>query len=349
MSRILITADVHFGLSGRLDNILWAMRTIREYAHREKIATVCILGDLFHDRESLNIEVLSKSYQFFEEAKEKYSQKWVIFPGNHDMYLRNSWEINTLQTLNRVAHIVEDVKLLKIDGYRFWIIPFVHYESVYMKVLKQIEERWKPGDVLLTHIGVNNATLNECYLLKHWSIVDFDQSKFDRVFAGHFHCHQNVGSRNNVWYPGSPIPFRFDEGMVPHGFIVYDLDSREVEFVDIFDLSIVDGIRPPDYLTITDEMLSDLTDAAGDHVRIQLLQDYTADGLARMASALKSRGVLSVKFVKQKTQQLDIEQTNTDLSLEQPTTLFDKWLEHDKPKKLDLELLKKLNTELVSK
>ena len=223
MSKILITADVHFGLSGKLDDILWAMRTMREYAHNHKISTVCVLGDLFHDRESLNIEALSKSYQFFEEAHSKYNQNWIVFPGNHDMYLRNNWEINSLQTLERVAQVVEDIKLIKIDGRRFWIVPFVHYESVYMKILKAIEEKWKPGDVLLTHVGVNNATLNECYLLKHWSIVDFDQSKFDRVFTGHFHCHQNVGANQNVWYPGSPIPFRFDEGMVPHGFLVYNL------------------------------------------------------------------------------------------------------------------------------
>ena len=84
--------------------------------------------------------------------------------------------------------------------------------------------------------------LNECFLLQNWNIVEFSNSKFDRIFTGHFHCHQKVG--NNVWYPGSPIPFRFDEGASEHGFLIYDTNDRSVEFEKIADLAT--GYCPPD-------------------------------------------------------------------------------------------------------
>lgn len=346
MSKTLITADIHFGLKGRLNDILWSMKTIRKYASDHEIDTIFVLGDLFHDRESLNIEVLAAAYNFFEETMDEYNQEWIIFPGNHDMYMRNSWAVNTLRSLNKVATVIEDIKLIKLSTARFWVLPFVHYESVYMKILKSIEERIQKGDVLLTHIGVNNATLNECYLLKNWSIVDFTGSKFDRVFAGHFHCHQKVG--DNVWYPGSPIPFRFDEGMVPHGFIEYDLDTREVEFIEIMGLDLVDG-RPPDFITLTDDMLSDDINVSGDHVRIKLLEDHSSDWLMEVQSKFKQKGALSTKFVKVNDDRIDLDEVDSqsDLSLEDPKELFEKWVKHDNPKKLNHDLLKKLNEAII--
>ena len=70
--KIVITADVHFGIKSRLSDCIWATKVIREYTHRNEIDTVLILGDLFHDRVSLNIEVLSNVYNFFKETKENY-------------------------------------------------------------------------------------------------------------------------------------------------------------------------------------------------------------------------------------------------------------------------------------
>lgn len=347
MSKVLITADIHFGFPKKLDDILWSVKTIREYAARNGIEVVIACGDIFHDRVNYNIEVLNAAYSFFDETR-KMGQEWIAFPGNHDMPLRNSWAVNTLKPLNQVMTIINDIKLIKIDGHRFWVVPFVHYESVYMKILESIEEQYEEGDVLLTHVGVNNATLNECFLIKHWSVVDFTKSKFNRVFAGHFHCYQNVGERANVWYPGSPIPFRFDEGMVPHGFIEYDLGTQEVKFVDIFNLNFIEGPRPPDYVTITDDMLDSIHYFKGDNVRVKLNRDYSRDEMLRIRNDLKEAGVRHIKLNKMKEEQVDLEAgAKNSLSLQSPEDLFNQWVDHDRPKKLDVSLLKKLNKELL--
>jgi DNA repair exonuclease SbcCD nuclease subunit len=349
MPKVLITADLHFGLPKKLNDILWSVRTIREYAKQNDIEVVLVCGDIFHDRVNYNIEVLNAAYKFFEETR-RMGQEWIAFPGNHDMPLRHTWDVNTLKPLNQVLTVIDDIKMLKIFGQRFWVVPFIHYESVYMKVLKKIEEQYEDGDVLLTHVGVNSATLNECFLIKHWSVVDFGESKFDRVFTGHFHCHQSVGERKNVWYPGSPIPFRFDEGMVPHGFIEFDLETQEIEFIKIFNLDLVSGKRPSDYITITDDMLeeTDIEDFKGDNVRIQLNRDYSRDELLRIRKDLEDVGVQHIKLNKAKEEKIDLASgTKNNLSLYSPEEMFNQWLEHDAPKKLNIELLKKLNQEIV--
>jgi hypothetical protein len=159
-----------------------------------------------------------------------------------------------------------------------------------------------------------------------------------------------VGERKNVWYPGSPIPFRFDEGMVPHGFIEFDTETREVEFVNIFKLDLVEGPKPPDYVTVTDDMVIDDYDFSGDHVRVQLNRDYSKDELLRMRTALTEAGAINVKLNKMKEEKLDLAKTpKSEVSLQDPTNLFEQWLEHDKPKKLDVDLLKKLNIDIIAK
>lgn len=347
MAKILLTADIHFGLANKLDDILWAMRTIREYALVREIDIIIILGDLFHDRVSQNIEVLNVVYNFFEEAK-LLGQTWTCLLGNHDMFLRNSWKINSLNHLNSVITVIDTVKMMKIENQRFWVVPFVHYESVYMKIIEKIEQQYEKGDVLLTHVGVHNALLNECFLIKNWSVVNFDDSLFDLVFTGHFHCHQVVEGRGNVWYPGSPIPFRFDEGMVPHGFLEFDLDTRGVEFVEIFGLDLIDGPRPPDYITVPDDMLDDDLIVVGDNVRVQLNRDYSRDEQLRIRKSLLDLGAVNVKLQMMKEDKIDLAaNAKADVSLLSPIDLFNKWLDHDKPKKLDIDLLKKLNRETV--
>ena len=348
MAKVLITADLHFGLPKKLDDILWSVKTIRAYAAANDVEAVIVCGDVFHDRVNYNIEVLNAAHEFFSETR-AMGQEWIVFPGNHDMPLRNSWDVNTLKPLDRVLTVIDDIKLMKLADQRFWVVPFIHYESVYMKVLKSIEDRYEDGDVLLTHVGVNNATLNECFLIKHWSVVDFTQSKFNRVFTGHFHCHQNVGERANVWYPGSPIPFRFDEGMVPHGFIEFDLETQAVDFVEIFGLDLIEGPEPPDYITLTDDMLKEhIHLLKGNNVRVKLNRDYSREELLKIRGEMQNAGIKQVKLNKMKEDKVELDSgSKNSLSLSSPEALFNQWVEHDKPKKLDMDLLKKLNREIL--
>ena len=254
-------ADVHLGYAGRSRDILWALGVVRRYCQEHGIDTIVVLGDLFHDRQHLSIEILCGAYDFFRAAKVEYGQQWIAFPGNHDMFLKHSWDINSIRPLGEILTIIDDVKLLTIDDKRYWILPFVYSESAYMRILERIEKQASKEDVLLTHVGVNNAIQNVCFLLQRWSMVTFIQSKFDRVYAGHFHLQQQVST--NLWYPGSIIPFKFDEGDHEHGFYVYDQDANEHEFVDVF----AEGRRlepavftPPQFHTFSAELLDSSDD-----------------------------------------------------------------------------------------
>jgi DNA repair exonuclease SbcCD nuclease subunit len=351
VARILVTGDNHAGVPRKLSYSVWGLRVIRAYALKHDIKHVVILGDLFHDRVNINIEVLNAVYGFFEEASSRQLE-WLVFPGNHDMFMKNSWDIHSLKPLTSLINVIPDVRKVEIAGAPFWVIPFIYSEESYMKILETVEKRADKKDVLLTHIGVNGAKLNECFLIKNWSFVTFDKSKFDVILAGHFHCHQQIG---NLHYPGSPTAFRFDEGLVPHGFLVYDTDSRKVEFVEALGAAKESGFletAPPSYLTTLDEDLNGRPPEyyRGNNIRIILTKDYTLDELTKLANGVRERGAASVNWLRPKEKDADVDDVarKTEVDMKSPDALLDKWLESDKPQGLDRKLLAKLNKKIVA-
>lgn len=352
MSKVVITADIHFGVAGKLLDTLWACRVIRKYCELANIDTVLVLGDLYHNRQAIEIDVNSHVCMFFEEAKDQFKQQWVVFPGNHDMFLRHSWDINSLTPLRKHLTVIEGVKLLTLDDRRFWVLPFITYEKAYMRVLKAIinHPEFKVGDNLLTHVGIRGATLNTCFLLKDWSVVDFEGLPFHRIYTGHFHSKQQIGE--NCWYPGSPIPFKFDEGDIPHGFYVYDLEADSHKFINIWKAGskfFPDEQAPPQFVTLLDELLEQKTeeDIRNCMVRVVLQKDHTADEKSQIRQRLFDMGARAVRWMDLKqTPQVVKDEVNKPILR---GNLFQSWLDNDSKgqKGLDSKILNRLNSEIV--
>lgn len=347
MSKILIVADVHLGVPNRLEDIFWSLRVTSEYAYRHGIDKIVCLGDMFHDRTALGIDVLCAAHDFFTHSKQKRGQQWITFPGNHDMYLKHSWSVNSLKVFEHLITIIDDVKILKLNDNRFWILPFIHFEGAYMRVLKKIEEQYKPGDVLLTHIGTTGAIKNVCFLLKEWGIVNFDTSKFNQVYTGHFHTMQQVG--RNVWYPGSLIPFKFDEGDSQHGFFTYDLDKREHEFIDIWELGaqyFPEETPPPNYLTVPEELVGEMgVKIAKDNIlRIACSKEYTRNQQREIEQSLLTLGARGVRWLNIAGEE-EYEKARKTISAGESQDPFESWLAFDKNNRdgLDDKLLRQLH------
>jgi DNA repair exonuclease SbcCD nuclease subunit len=350
-SKVAILADLHCGVPGRISDIIWAMRVAREYCKVAGIDVAFVLGDMFHDRVNLSIDVLCAVTRFFEETREVYGQKWITFPGNHDMFLRHSWQINSLAPLRKHLTVIEDVKIVTVEDKRFWILPFIQYEKSFMKVLRKLDDRYEDGDVLLTHVGVRGATLNTCFLLKDWSIVTFEYSKFRKIFTGHFHSRQSIAEQ--VYYPGSLIPFKFDEGDVSHGFYVYDFKEDIQKFVNIWKAGaklIPNEKAPPQFCTFMDGTLDGKTvdDVTNNIIRVALQREYTLEEKRQIKDRLVGLGAVSVRFINlmQKLQKKPEEVLETS----QPQrNLFKVWtgLDEKGVEDLDLGVLAKVHDDVV--
>lgn len=351
MAKIIELADIHFGYPERLQHLIWAMRVADEYAARNDITTAIILGDLFHNRVSLDIDALCAAHEFFSKAK-RAGRQYICFPGNHDMFLKHDWRINSVRPLSEVITYIDSVKIIDIDGRRFWVLPFIQNERSYMKVLEAIEEQYQDGDVLLTHIGTTDAIKNVCFMLKEWSVVDFRHSKFKEIHTGHFHAHQVVGGK--VIYVGSPIPFKADEGDCEHGFIVYDTETSQWEFKDVFKLGaeyFPQEPLPPQYFTI---LLEDLPKVDKQHIEGNIIRVVTDNNKtpAEKTEIIQSCGLqeaTKVNWMTVASEEVIASGQVITKSLNL-TEQFDEWLIRDeeniKAAGLSITLLKKIDSDI---
>lgn len=353
MARILKLADVHLGVQNKHQDIMLSLECVREYAKEHSIDKVIILGDLFHDRFSIDIESLCLVKDFFKRCKDS-DQEWIVFPGNHDMFLKNDWTINSLKPFEDSFTIIDTIKAVKIHDVRYFIIPFITSEIKYMEILKKIETKVTDDDILLTHIGVTDAVLNSCFLIQHWNAVNFTNSKFKQVFTGHFHCHQVIS--NKVVYPGSLIPFKFDEGNIDHGFLDFDTITRQFKLINILDCCkkyFPDKVPPPQYLTISSDDIETLDNQEykGSNIRISLEREMTDNEKSQLSQKLEYLDPTSVRFMpfKDLKEQMQIAKKE-DVNYNDPLSLFNRFVDADKKlaSNLDPILLRKLNEIVVA-
>lgn len=311
-----------------------------------------ILGDLFHDRESTNIEVSHTVYEFLKSTKTKYDQEWYVFPGNHDMYLKYSWEITSLRQFSDVCHVLEGIHRIELFDKNFWIIPFMAIDKAYMDVVDELDKSCTNNDVMLTHIGCIGAAYNLCFLFQEQRAINFDHRAAGQVFTGHFHCYHRAGVKTH--YVGSPIPFSFDEGVVPHGFIEYDCHTGKHQFVDLRPLMRADNhgvLLPPDMITIS---IDDLKKLNGDDINgncFRIISDHhLPDELTtQYRKELLDDGARIVRFLKLKDALEPVSKNrNSNVLSMGAADLFTRFFNRDDSKdKYNISLMEQLNTEIV--
>jgi DNA repair exonuclease SbcCD nuclease subunit len=338
VNKIIITADWHFGHPERLDDLKWAFNKMLDYCIREKIEKIFMLGDLTHHREYLTHDVSNAITELFQRMCDN-NVEMVLFPGNHDMFNRFNWEITALKPFGKFINLIENVSNFEYGGRKFWCIPFVESEQTFMKIIDIVNDKASEDDILLTHVGITNATYNMCFLIQNWSIVNFDKTKFSRIYAGHFHCHQKVGEKS--WVPGSPIPFRFDEGLVTHGFFVYDPKINDHQFVEFNDLPNDDSSSPPDFIT-SDDVDSIIKNVKGNNVKILLKEGQDESEIKKI---LKDAGALKIIIVKPKDKIIKIDKNSI---MKEGKDIFESWIDYDKPEGLDKNVLLLLEKDIRS-
>ena len=106
MNDIAILADVHFGYSNYefLDSELRFFREVMiPELKRRGIKKIIQLGDLFENRRHLDVYVMNKIHDLFENDLKDFDI--YIFFGNHDVFYKNSNEIHSFKFLKKFKNV----------------------------------------------------------------------------------------------------------------------------------------------------------------------------------------------------------------------------------------------------
>ena len=229
--KIAIINDTHFGARGDSQIFFdYFMRFFDDvffpYLEEHNIDTIIHAGDLMDRRKFINLNILNQvRTRFMDKLKSKNIKMHCIL-GNHDVYYRNTNEINSIRELfSNDLTLYEKPEVVNFDGLDIALLPWVNKTNK-DQCVEFIKTASAP--ILIGHLELNGYQVMRG--------VDFqggmDKDPFDRyekVLSGHFHCRQE---KENVYYMGTQYQITFSDLHEKKGFHVLDTESRDIEFIE---------------------------------------------------------------------------------------------------------------------
>jgi len=135
LGKTLITTDWHLGLKSnsknRLAIVVNVVKELITYIKNNDIKTLIFAGDLFHCRTAIDVNVINVAYKLLL-ALSKHCKMYMIC-GNHDSYLKNTIDVNSLNIFKSMSNvvIVDQPLQISINGNNTLLVPWLGDLSKY--------------------------------------------------------------------------------------------------------------------------------------------------------------------------------------------------------------------------
>lgn len=228
--KIAILNDTHAGCRNSSDIFMdYQEQFYRDvffpYLLENNITQILHLGDYYDNRKTINFKALQHNRKIFLEPMRKHGITMDIIPGNHDVYYKNTNELNALKELQ--GHYMNEVNLImeptvmNYDGTEVALVPWINPENEKstLEFLKNTS-----AEIVGAHLelqGFEMARGQVC--MDGMSKKHFD--RFDMVLTGHFHAKSSM---DNIHYLGSQMEFFWNDCDDPKHFHILDTETREI-------------------------------------------------------------------------------------------------------------------------
>lgn len=227
-----LISDIHFGARNNSSYFLGNMLKFYEhvffpYLIENKITTLLILGDTWENRKLTNGLILNQAKKhFFDKLRDNNISVKMIY-GNHDVFFKNTNEVNNVDFLGEMYSNIEVVKTHKVfdfDGFKVGMISWINSENLESSLewIKNVSV-----NALAGHFEIKNFEMIKGQVCQH----GFDKSlfsNFEYVWSGHFHVISNDGQ---IQYLGNPSQTNWGDLGLDKGFHVFDTTTHDLELV----------------------------------------------------------------------------------------------------------------------
>ena len=225
--KLAVFTDIHFGLksNSKIHNddceafVDWYI----EQAKKEGCETGMFCGDWHHNRNSVNITTMDASIRCLEKIGKAFD-KCYFFPGNHDLYFKDSRSIQSTEFGRFIPGITMVNEIMNVDD--VVMVPWL------------VGDEWrKVGKMkckyMFGHFELPNFFMNAMVEMPDTGELkgsDFQNQEY--VFSGHFHKRQ---VKNNIHYLGNAFPHNYadvddnDRGMM---ILEWDKEPRYLNWHD---------------------------------------------------------------------------------------------------------------------
>jgi DNA repair exonuclease SbcCD nuclease subunit len=232
MLKVAIITDQHFG--ARNDSVSFLDfyqkfydNTFFHVLESNGIDTVLILGDTFDRRKYVNFYALDRAKKMFFDKLASMNITVHMLAGNHDTYFKNTNEVNSPDLLLKEysnIHVIDDPQTIYVGGTAICMMPWICPEN-YQESLDQLKQT--QADLCMGHFEIAGFAMYRG-MESHEGLDKKIFDKFDMVFSGHYHHRSDDG---HIYYLGNPYELTWQDYNDPRGFHLFDLDTRELEFV----------------------------------------------------------------------------------------------------------------------
>ena len=165
MHKIALISDIHFGCRNNSEKYLkisedFFLITLANIIKEKDITDLRILGDLFDNRNSINVRTLNTVLKIFKIYQDDFPNlKIKCLLGNHDLYYHNRVDINSLESIRqyRNVEVIINVEKEMIHNKTIVMVPWITSKTseVYENLNYYCTGKEKV-DYLFGHFEINN-------------------------------------------------------------------------------------------------------------------------------------------------------------------------------------------------
>ena len=234
--KVAIITDQHFGARNDSVNFLdFYEKFYREVffpkLKEEGIKTVLILGDTFDRRKYVNFYSLKRTKEMFFDILERELIDVYMLAGNHDTYFKNTNDVNSVDLLLREYEnvvVLDTPQTIHLEygevNHDVCMIPWICPEN-YDRCMEEMKNT--SADICMGHFEIDGFAMYRG-MPSHEGLDRGLFNKFDFTFSGHYH---HKSSNGDIYYLGNPYELTWQDYNDPRGFHLFDLSSRQLEFI----------------------------------------------------------------------------------------------------------------------
>ena len=231
--KIAIISDTHCGIRNSSDIFMEYQKRFYEevffpYLLENDIKNILHLGDYYDNRKTINFKALNLNRKVFLDKLREYGIHMDIIIGNHDMFYKNTTDLNALKELQghymNEVNLVLEPRVMNYDGLKMGLVPWIcaENEEKCLNFIKNCE-----ADIIGAHLELSGFDMH----LGMPCIDGMDPRMFERfemVLSGHFHTKS---SNANIHYLGCQMEFFWNDCNDKKYFHVLDTQTRELTAV----------------------------------------------------------------------------------------------------------------------
>ena len=274
------------GVNSRLIDCLNVISEVRKFCGENNVKNAFFLGDLFHTRFKIDVEVFNAVYSELTKFKDEGIMLWLL-AGNHDFaFLKR--RISSIGTFEDIAEVILKPQHEIIDGVHFCFLPYCENAKQFKDASRAFASKY-PKSQLLCHQGISEGFVFANVQIKESvSVKDLYPRYFDGVLLGHYHLYQNLAP--NALYVGATLQHNWGDTGQKKGFLF--LQQKEGEELTLTRIE----THAPEFVKLKANDLFIKEEVLGNFVKVQSKEPMGILKIEALKKDLKEFGASSIEF-----------------------------------------------------